>query len=588
MRNWKSWIWPGVTTVASFTALAVWFHLDPFESDLKDRTAAALAKDHAWAGVALDGRDLTLQGLAPSEQSRAEALEIARQTFGVRTVIDETGLLPVQSPYVLSLEKTESGLVLNGFAPDMATRARLIGLLSETLPGIALLDQLKLARGAPEEFTALVGFGSSLFSRLSTGLMELNGTDLHIKGRALNPADHEIALELLSASPPGEGRIASLDITAAPADGDYSWSAEVDDERLTLRGFVPDPPTRSALIAVATESRPDLAVVDDMRFASGAPESVDFLAASRQAIALVSPMKQGQVALRNDRIDISAEFGDTEAFRALQAMLDEDLAGGVKLGATDIGLARISPFVWTAALSSGGLLLEGVVPSETVAEELVRSARLKLGSLPITNRMKVAAGAPEGFSAAAEAVLQGLSRLEDGQATLSDTDLNLEGSAFSATASGEISDQLDAALPARFSLSDTIGQVPLPSEKIDGMECQGRIDRTASENSVLFDTGEARIQYHSQGFLDRIAFLARQCPGVRLEISGHTDADGEADANLELSERRAEAVMGYMRDAGVAPGRMISVGYGEAKPVADNETEAGKAANRRIEFRIVE
>lgn len=588
MRNWKSWIWPGVATVACLTALAVWLHLDPVETDLKDRATSALATDHAWAGVALDGRDLTLQGLAPSAENRAEALAIAQQTYGVRTVIDETGLLPEQSPYLLSLEKTENGLVLNGFAPDMATRARLISLLSETLPGIALLDQLKLARGAPDEFTALVEYGSSVFSRLSTGLMELNGTAIRIKGQALNPADHEIALQLLSASPPGDGRVESLEISPAPTNGDYTWSAEVDDAHLTLRGYIPDPSIRSALIDAATASRPDLEVVDEMRFASGVPDGVDWLAASRDAIALVSLMEDGRVSIRNDRIDISGDSSDAEAFRAFQARLDQGLSGGLKLGTTDIGLARVSPFVWTATLDPDRLLLEGFVPSEAVADDLVESARLKFGSLRIDNRMTVAGGAPEGFSAAADAVLQGLSRLDGGVATLSDMESTLTGNAFSAAASGEIADQLGTALPEAFSLRETIGQLPLPSENLNGTECQGQIDRIASQNSVLFDTGEARIQYHSRGFLDRIAFLARKCPGVRLEISGHTDADGETDANLALSERRAEAVMAYMVDAGVARSRLVSVGYGESDPVADNETEAGKAANRRIEFRIVE
>ncbi|WP_422370797.1 OmpA family protein [Hoeflea sp.] len=588
MRNWKTWIWPGVATVACLTALAVWLNLDTVEADLKGRVTAALAADHAWAGIALDGRDLTLQGLAPSAENQAEALSIAQKAYGVRMVIDETGLLPEQSPYSFSIEKTENGLVLSGFAPDTATRARLIARLSETLPGIALLDQLKLARGAPDEFAALVGFGSSAFTRFSTGLMELNGNDLHIRGQALNPADHEVALRLLSAAPPGAGRIASLDISPAPAGGDYIWSAEVDDAGLTLRGYVPDASTRSAVIAAAAASRSELAVVDEMRFASGVPEGVDWLAAAREAIALLSPMANGQVSIRNDMIDISGQIDDAETFRAFQARLDEGLAGGVKLGTTDIGLDRISPFVWTASLESDRLLLEGFVPSEAVADRLVRSARLKLGSLRIDNRIKVAAGAPEGFAAAADAALQGLSRLEDGVATLSDTELGLKGSAFSAAAARGLAEQLETAVPDAFVLSETVTQLPLPSQSLNGAQCQGQIDRVAAQNSVLFDTGEARIQYHSQGYLDRIAFLVRQCPDVRLEISGHTDADGEADANRALSERRAEAVAAYMRDAGVAPDRLVSVGYGESKPVADNETEAGKAANRRIEFRIVE
>ncbi|WP_420410055.1 OmpA family protein [Hoeflea sp.] len=588
MRTWTSWIWPGVATVACLTALAVWLQLDPVETDLKKRTEAALAADHGWAGVALAGRDLTLQGLAPTAENQAEALEIARKTYGVRTVIDETGLLPVQSPYTLSLEKGENGLVLSGYAPDMATRARLITMLSETLPGIALLDQLKLARGAPDELTALVAFGSSVFSRFSTGLMELNGNALHISGQALNPSDHEIALDLLSGSPPGDGEIASLAITPAPANGDYTFSAEVDDGQLTLSGFIPDPSSRDMLVAAAAAARSDLGVVDELRFASGVPEGIEWPAATRDAISLVTSFQQGRVSIRNDRIDVSGEISDAAAFRALQARLDEGFAGGVKLGTTDIGLARISPFVWTASLSSKRLLLEGYVPSEEVADELLNAARLKLGSLPIDNQMKVAAGAPGGFADAASAALQGISRLGNAVASISDTKLTLDGDAFNASAARDTRNALGMALPEPFSLSETIGQMPLPTQSLNGTECQQLIDRVASKNSVLFDTGEARIQYHSQGYLDRIAFLARQCPDARLEVSGHTDADGDADANLALSERRAEAVKAYMEEAGVAADRLVSVGHGETMPVADNDTEAGKAANRRIEFRIVE
>jgi OOP family OmpA-OmpF porin len=73
-----------------------------------------------------------------------------------------------------------------------------------------------------------------------------------------------------------------------------------------------------------------------------------------------------------------------------------------------------------------------------------------------------------------------------------------------------------------------------------------------------------------------------------MEISGHTDSDGSEADNLALSERRAGAVADYLTAAGVDAERLVAVGYGESRPVRENETEQGKAANRRIEFRVLE
>ncbi|WP_394688615.1 OmpA family protein [Hoeflea sp.] len=587
MRIWKSWIWPGVAAVAFLTFLALWLRLDPVETDLRDRATTALSVNHGWASVSLNGRDLTLQGLAPDLESQASAIDIARQTYGVRIVTDATGLLPEQAPYVLSLEKTENGLLLNGFAPNDATRRQLVALLSENLPGIALLDQLKLARGAPDDFVALAAFGFAPFSRFSTGLMEMTGSVLRIHGRALNPEDHEAALELVAASPPGGGSLESVEITPAPVSGEYVWSVKLSPAQVVLSGYVPDQAVRLALVEAAKADHPDLDVIDAMRFAAGMPEGVDWLAAASDAISLSSRLTEGSASLSGSRLNMSGEIADGDGFRALQARLDAGLAAGVELGTFDIGLARVSPFVWSAALSAEGLVFDGVVPSRAVAESLVETAGLKFGNLKIDDRQRIAAGAPEGFETAALAALQALSRLDEAAVVLNYSSLSVNGEALSANTAGDLARQLEEDLPKTFGSQQTVLLKPLPSEGLAGAACQDVLNELLAANSILFDTGEAGIQHHSFGFLDRIAFAARQCRDVRLEISGHTDADGAESANQTLSERRAEAVVAHMIAAGVRPDSMIAIGYGESRPVADNETDTGKAANRRIEFRVV-
>lgn len=588
MRKWQSWIWPGVASVACLTFLALWLRLDPVEADLRDRVTSALAADHGWAVILLDGRDLTLQGLAPDSENQAEAIQIARQTYGVRVVNDATGLLPEQSPYFLSLEKTENGLVLGGFAPNDATRRQLVSMLSENLPGIALLDQLKLARGAPDDLVALAAFGSAPFTRFSTGLLEITGNALRVRAQALNPEDHEAALALLAASPPGEGSIDSVQIAPAQARGDYAWSVTLSAMQAVLAGYVPDEATRTALVEAATAVHPDREVVDSMRFASGSPVGVDWIAAAKDVLSLSSRLRAGSASLTGSSLDVVGEIADGDAYRAFQAKLDEGLVAGIALGTVDVGLARVSAFTWSAALSPDRLVLDGFVPSKTVAAELVEAARLKFGTLRVDDRQQVAAGAPDGFETAALAALQAISRL-DGQASVAirDKSLAVTGEALSDGAIGDLKRDIEADLPSGFGATQTVSLKPLPSDVLTGSRCQDMLSRLLATNSILFDIGEARIQHHSFGLLDRVAFAVRQCGVSRVEISGHTDADGDDTANLRLSEQRAEAVKAYMITAGVMPDRGMAVGYGESRPVADNETDEGKAANRRIELRVV-
>ncbi len=105
--------------------------------------------------------------------------------------------------------------------------------------------------------------------------------------------------------------------------------------------------------------------------------------------------------------------------------------------------------------------------------------------------------------------------------------------------------------------------------------------------SVYFDSGSATLQPSSYGVLDGVVELLRGNAGVRMEIGGHTDSDGSASYNQDLSRRRAESVRDYLVRKGISASRLTTVGYGESRPVASNATAAGKARNRRIEFRVL-
>jgi OOP family OmpA-OmpF porin len=100
-----------------------------------------------------------------------------------------------------------------------------------------------------------------------------------------------------------------------------------------------------------------------------------------------------------------------------------------------------------------------------------------------------------------------------------------------------------------------------------------------SNSDMLLDGANTTLNEVAQKLIDN--------PGLVVEVAGHTDSKGDYDANLQLSQRRADSVRNYLTGAGVDSSRVSARGYGEADPIADNETVEGLAANRRVELRVL-
>ena len=106
---------------------------------------------------------------------------------------------------------------------------------------------------------------------------------------------------------------------------------------------------------------------------------------------------------------------------------------------------------------------------------------------------------------------------------------------------------------------------------------------------VFFDTGKATIQSTSFALLNDVADVMKEHPEVKkVRIEGHTDNVGSDIANLKLSQGRAESVKAALVARGVEAGRLDAAGFGEMRPIATNDTEEGRAQNRRVEFIIVD
>lgn len=106
-------------------------------------------------------------------------------------------------------------------------------------------------------------------------------------------------------------------------------------------------------------------------------------------------------------------------------------------------------------------------------------------------------------------------------------------------------------------------------------------------DNVHFDFGKATLRPGSFAELEELVSYLKNKENIRAEIAGHTDNVGKDADNLKLSQKRADAIRSYVIKKGIQPARVIAKGYGAAEPVADNDTEEGRQANRRTEVRIL-
>lgn len=117
-------------------------------------------------------------------------------------------------------------------------------------------------------------------------------------------------------------------------------------------------------------------------------------------------------------------------------------------------------------------------------------------------------------------------------------------------------------------------------------ECAGRFEILSRTGSIYFKTGSAELDRASSPLLATVVEIVQRCPNLNLIVEGHTDSSGGADLNQRLSENRAASVAAYLTQEGVARDRLTTVGYGEARPVAPNDTVRNKSRNRRIQFTV--
>ena len=451
MTYWVKWLLPGLVIVLLLTVLAWGIRHVDIQDDLTARARERLDADgHNWATVVVEGRLAILNGTAPTQATKELAIESLGRVVGLRGVVDESGLIPVASPYKWRLVRAPGGVAITGFAPSDPVRDALRRVVEEVFPGALIRDDTALARGAPENFATTAAYLARTLAAFSGGFVAVDDTSVSISGVAPDATSFEGAADRIRAGLPKPMELKDVAILPPRADP-YEWAAAREGDTLTLSGVVPNTEVREALKKSAVERFASATLTDTMTYASGEPDN--FSGAVAFALDRLKDLASGSVQLKGRAFSIDGAASTVDAYEATQKLLLASLPEGLTLGDNNLTPAVVAPYVWSGERTATGVSLSGYVPSERDRAIVIGAAQAGMPNVAITDNIRVAAGAPKmDWLGAVKFGVDQLSRVAEGTASISDQTYEIKGVAASSRDYVAIAQALQGTLPASLKL----------------------------------------------------------------------------------------------------------------------------------------
>lgn len=271
MGRWLDWLLPTGGTAVALTAVGWLVSFGPIAEDVSGRAAARLKADgQPWAKIAIDGRDVTLTGVAPHEGAVLLAADAADRVFGVR-IVDASGVtvVPLADPFVFGATRDGDRVTLTGSVPSEESRAALLAWAKKAMPSATVEDKLRVARGAPANFAAAAAFAVGQLADLKKGATEVAPAGYTISGDPKDWATYGRLEEALKSALP-QGLKVAADKLVAPIPSPYRFGLATAGGKATIDGYLPDAASKSKILE-ALKARFAGGVTDKVEVVPGAP-----------------------------------------------------------------------------------------------------------------------------------------------------------------------------------------------------------------------------------------------------------------------------------------------------------------------------
>lgn len=559
--------------------------------------AALDGNDLGWAEVQANGLQVLLTGTAPSEALRFKALSTAGGVVDAARVVDGLDITKAEAlkapKFSIEILRNDSGISLIGLIPRSVEKNALIAEFSNAADGANVTDLLESS-----DFATPQGWGKALeFAIVSAGLLKRSkismSADLVSVTAVADSAEEKATAEaeLFLVLPTGLG--VELQISAPrPVITPFTLRFLIDEDGVRFDACSADDLAAVELITDAAKAAGHADEVN-CKIGLGVP-SPSWGEAAAQAISALDEIGTGVVTLSDVDIDlIASERTSQEVFDNVIGELENSLPDLFSLHAKLLQQEEaqdLGPPEFIATLSpEGQVQLRGRLP-DTLAREAVASyAKAHFAGGQTYMAARLDPNLPSGWPIRTMIALEALAMLNSGSVVVEPDGISLRGRTGDKEAKFNISKLLSEQLGQgqRIDLDVSYIETLDPSTFIPTPEeCLADIRAAAAEIQIKFEPSSATITQQAQPTMDRLAEILLKCGPIRLEVQGHTDSQGRESMNLTLSQSRAEAVIEELMNRRILVSNVVAKGYGEATPIADNDTEEGREANRRIEFHL--
>ncbi len=597
-------------TACAFSLAVAYVSVNRYETVTLERLSKVTrASGHAWANLEPDGQFVRVSGVASSETDGEELIRILGSLIDSGRIIAEVTPPAVPEPplpvHTLQILRSGSDVTVSGIIPDEAERAAILRGIEAAVHSPVITDLVETSSGpAADGWGAALSFGLDSLSRLQRSSVFVRTESVTVVAVAAAPEDRAAIERQLTAARPEEvalhldirapqPRIDPFQFRAAALGGTIDVTdcsaADAEDARRILE---------TAMAGGSADFQCGVGL--------GSPHP-DWAGVVAAGIAAISELTNATIRIVDTDVRLLGHVSnDRDAFETVSQRLEGSLPEVFSLHAvpppeaiTDAATGTRETAGLYATLSPEGLVrLDGFVPDGKIRETVVVYAHALFGSENVHDSSETGGDLPAGWPAAVFAGLDSLALLRNGLLSVQEELIAVRGIGRTPEAPELISQLLseeaggwsDSQVDVRFLdflAERPAEETPAEPEGLDPVVCETRISAALKNRQIAFAPASATIDEDSELVIDAIAEILAECPSARFEIEGHTDSQGSAEMNRNLSQNRAEAVVGALIKRRVLTSGLTAVGYGEEQPVADNSSEAGRSKNRRIAFRLL-
>ena len=562
---------------------------------LADRVETALAAGgFGWARVTGDGLTVRLEGTAPDPVAHVRAVATATGAAAFGRIEDAIAIPPpagsAPPSFRIEVLRNEQGTSVIGLAPRDTDREELIAELEHAAGPGRLTDLVELTElPAPEGWQEAVAFALQAAVQMPRAKVSVTPGQVRIDAVTDGQAERARLEQALAAAAP-EGVTLVTNITAPrPVIAPFALELVRTPEGTRLNRCAADNEAErdrilsAAARAGAAETGCDLGL--------GAP-SPQWEEAALAGISALDALPAGRMEISGTRVTLTAPHDVPQPdFATARDRLAQALPRAFTLTAMldpAPETADPSPLRFDASLKDGGVRLQGAIPDDSMGAALESLASARFG--PVESELAVRGDTPPGWTARIMAAVEAMDGLQDGAARVTPDLIRLSGTTGSPTAAQAIADRLGARLGSGAAYELALIYDPRLDPAVDlpsGEDCVDALNTTMQQSPIGFEPDGEAIAGDAAPVIEALAATMQRCAGFRIEIGGHTDSQGADSINQDLSAARARAVLAAMAKGGIDTANLAAVGYGESRPLAPNDTEAGREANRRIEFRLI-